>query len=201
MNRKTTYPTFGANCIGCGVNRRCQSRFYGHTIVVYLLHLKNALPQSGIGIMKRFFISLTMAVMLASCMAHTSETTYDLQPFPSEGTVILLHGFGRSNTAMWLLARRLECAGFVVKQVGYDSLRNSPERILQDISRKINACCAGLEQPVHFVGHSLGGLLIRAYLEGMDDFIVIETSHSMMRYNKDVANQAIEYLKHGHFTK
>ena len=31
--------------------------------------------------------------------------------------VVLLHGLGRSNTAMWLLARRLENAGFLVERV------------------------------------------------------------------------------------
>jgi hypothetical protein len=33
----------------------------------------------------------------------------------------------------------------------------------------------------------------------MTDFIIIETSHSMMRYNREVANQTIEFIKNGVF--
>ena len=36
-------------------------------------------------------------------------------------------------------------------------------------------------------------------LEGMSDFIEIESGHSMMRYNSDVASQTIHFLKNGKF--
>jgi pimeloyl-ACP methyl ester carboxylesterase len=78
--------------------------------------------------------------------------------------VVLLHGLGRTESAMWLLASRIEAAGFEVVRVGYDSLGDPPERILATVSRQIDACCKASPQPVHFVGHSLGGLVIRAYL-------------------------------------
>lgn len=208
-------------------------------------------------------------------------------------TVVLLHGFGRSNAAMWVLALRLKDAGYQVVQVGYGSLGNSPEDILQDVIRQIDDCCSELEQPVHFVGHSLGGLMIRAYLAGhrvksmgkvvligtpnkgtpvvdlfkdswwmqlagptasalgtdensfprslpapdyslgiiagvtdngffsgqipgeddglvpvastslagMEDFIIIETNHTMMRYNSEVALQTISFLRNSRFLK
>jgi len=79
-------------------------------------------------------------------------------------TVVILHGLGRTKTAMWLLASRIERAGFDVIRIGYDSLRDPPEQIIAAVSRQIDACCASLSTPVHFVGHSLGGLIIRAYL-------------------------------------
>jgi pimeloyl-ACP methyl ester carboxylesterase len=81
-------------------------------------------------------------------------------------TVVLLHGLGRTRAAMWPLAARIEKAGFDVVRIGYDSLRLAPEQILAEVSPQIDACCANLPQPVHFVGHSLGGLMIRAYLAG-----------------------------------
>jgi hypothetical protein len=31
-------------------------------------------------------------------------------------------------------------------------------------------------------------------IDGMTDFIIIETSHSMMRYNREVADQTIEFI-------
>lgn len=79
-------------------------------------------------------------------------------------TVVLLHGLARGKTAMWLLASRIEKAGFDVIRVGYDSLRDPPDAILADVARQIDECCSALRTPVHLVGHSLGGLMIRAYL-------------------------------------
>lgn len=79
--------------------------------------------------------------------------------------VVVLHGLGRSSTAMWLLAKRLENAGFVVERVGYSSLRKTPQEIIAEVSRQIEHCCADYASRLHFVGHSLGGLVIRAYLQ------------------------------------
>jgi alpha-beta hydrolase superfamily lysophospholipase len=79
--------------------------------------------------------------------------------------VVLTHGLGRSNMAMWVLAWRLEQAGYTVQQVGYDSLTDTPDEILHAVSAQINECCIDAVQPLHFVGHSLGGLLNCAYLE------------------------------------
>ena len=36
-------------------------------------------------------------------------------------------------------------------------------------------------------------------IKGMTDFIVIETTHSFMRYNEEVASQVIAFLKSGKF--
>jgi pimeloyl-ACP methyl ester carboxylesterase len=78
--------------------------------------------------------------------------------------VVLLHGLARSNMAMWRLKQRLEEADFYVQTIGYASLNQTPEQIVQNISQQINGCCRSINNRVHFVGHSLGGLLIRAYL-------------------------------------
>ena len=43
--------------------------------------------------------------------------------------VYLLHGLGRSKTAMWLLASRLEDAGFIVQPIDYSSLSNSQHNL------------------------------------------------------------------------
>jgi pimeloyl-ACP methyl ester carboxylesterase len=219
--------------------------------------------------------------------------------WPAEGvhpsdreTVVLLHGLGRSEAAMWPLAARIEAAGFDTVRIGYDSLGDPPERIVAAVSQQIDACCKASPQPVHFVGHSLGGLIIRAYLaenelrtpgrvvliatpnagtplvdayrdswwmrfagptarslgtgpesfpnslpppdhpvgviagirnaalfdlipgdddglvplestrvDGMVDFIVVESNHYLMRYSPEVARQTIAFLKTGGFLR
>jgi len=78
--------------------------------------------------------------------------------------VVLLHGLGRSEMAMLRLESALTEAGFDVHSVGYPSMDEAPDVLLKTVAAKIDACCADSRQTVHFVGHSLGGLLIRAYL-------------------------------------
>ena len=78
--------------------------------------------------------------------------------------VVLLHGLGRTETAMLLLENSLAGAGFEVHNIGYPSNEETPDQLVARISAAIDACCVNNGRTVHFVGHSLGGLLIRAYL-------------------------------------
>lgn len=105
------------------------------------------------------FLCLVVLVMSPGPASAEPSTGEHLE------TVVLIHGFGRSNRAMWRLAARLESAGFHVQRVGYKSLKQTPEKILMDVTSQIEGCCVRGGQDVHFVGHSFGGLLIRAYLE------------------------------------
>jgi len=237
-------------------------------------------------------VCMAFLISVMGCSITNAEFLSQNEKKASKEIVVLIHGLGRSNMAMWRLASRIEEAGYHVVRVGYSSLNQTPQAILQDVTQQINDCCAVSKQPVHFVGHSLGGLMIRAYLQdnrpknfgrvvlmgtpnqgtevvdyyrdhwwmklagpmanalgtdeksfpntlkdpdypvgviagitespvpeevlpghddglvsvestkvsGMSDFILVETGHSMMRYNEEVANQAIYFLKHGHFS-
>ncbi len=78
--------------------------------------------------------------------------------------VVVLHGLGRSKYAVWLLANRLQSAGYRVERFGYRSLHSTPEQILSRLHAMIGECCSSLNAKIHFVGHSLGGLITRAYL-------------------------------------
>lgn len=111
--------------------------------------------------MKRLVPVLSLAVLLlSSCAAMTGGM---VQADPARERVVLLHGFGRSTLAMGTLASKLEDAGYAVETIGYSSLTQDIEGIKSEVFAKIEACCAGAAR-VHFVGHSLGGLLVRAYL-------------------------------------
>jgi len=79
--------------------------------------------------------------------------------------VVVLHGLGRSHKALRYLEERFEEAGYAVVRVGYRSVQATPDEILAEAAMQIDACCARSPQTVHFVGHSLGGLVIRAYLQ------------------------------------
>jgi pimeloyl-ACP methyl ester carboxylesterase len=108
--------------------------------------------------------ALCLIMVGVAVSTAAGERASDAPDATDQETVVLLHGLGRSEAAMWLLASRIEAAGFDVVRIGYDSLGDPPERILATVSQKIDACCKASPRPVHFVGHSLGGLIIRAYL-------------------------------------
>jgi pimeloyl-ACP methyl ester carboxylesterase len=77
--------------------------------------------------------------------------------------VVLLHGLYRSERAMRPLAKRLEAAGYAVHNLGYPSLAAAPDELAAQLGEKVQGCCAGAPR-LHFVTHSLGGILTRALL-------------------------------------
>jgi pimeloyl-ACP methyl ester carboxylesterase len=58
----------------------------------------------------------------------------------------------------------IEAAGFSTLNLGYDSRRKPLQSLVEDIHPAIQRFAHDLDGSVHFVGHSMGGLLTRAYL-------------------------------------
>lgn len=81
--------------------------------------------------------------------------------------VILLHGLGRGKSIMTPMKEQLTKAGFAASVVDYKSIGRSPDEILNDVAMQIGRLRKDTSSIVHFVGHSLGGLLIRAYLDSI----------------------------------
>ena len=78
-------------------------------------------------------------------------------------SVILLHGLARSDWSMGKLEKALQKEGYQVTNVSYASTRNNIEQLAEEaIGPVIKLCDA--EHKLHFVTHSLGGILVRQYL-------------------------------------
>jgi pimeloyl-ACP methyl ester carboxylesterase len=83
------------------------------------------------------------------------------------GSVVLLHGMARSARSMRPVARVLDAAGFQVSAVDYPT---GPYNVSGLVERYVAPAIAKrpADQPIHVVTHSLGGILIRAYLQNRD---------------------------------
>ncbi len=78
--------------------------------------------------------------------------------------VIMLHGLCRTSASMDRMESVLTAAGYQVWNIDYPSRTASIERLSEDTIAPALALChdQGAEK-IHFVTHSLGGLLVRSY--------------------------------------
>lgn len=87
------------------------------------------------------------------------------QPAAAREAVISLHGLGRTPLAMAPLARHLREAGFAVRNVGYPSQHYRIEQLVENCLRPVvDELVAEGVPKLHFVGHSMGGILTRYLL-------------------------------------
>lgn len=82
--------------------------------------------------------------------------------------VILLHGLWFNRTVMALLARRIRKAGFQTHCLSYPSMKESPSSNAHYLNNYLQSLSLNKQEakewPVHFVAHSLGGLVALNFL-------------------------------------
>jgi hypothetical protein len=80
--------------------------------------------------------------------------------------IILLHGLGRSSVSMKGVEWRLENEGFSVINLSYLwQKQNIGQLATLAVENGLDGCRELNQSPVGFVTHSLGGILLRQYLE------------------------------------
>ncbi|MGL5804442.1 MAG: esterase/lipase family protein [Xenococcaceae cyanobacterium] len=84
-------------------------------------------------------------------------------------SVILLHGLGRTRLSMLLLQNKLTNKGYRVWNCSYPSTRKSIEELSFVVGKAVRECQNAGSTSIHFVTHSLGGILVRKYFQ--DNFI------------------------------
>jgi alpha-beta hydrolase superfamily lysophospholipase len=102
--------------------------------------------------MKR--ISLLIALALSGGLVQADDC------------VVLLHGLMRTSSSMNTMQRELEAAGFLTANIDYPSRDHTVERLAGPAIEEGLAVCRAHDttERIHFVAHSLGGILIRQYL-------------------------------------
>jgi len=84
---------------------------------------------------------------------------------PSQNpTIIILHGIGRSSRMMSKMEAAMSSDAYNVVNLDYPSTEMSIEDLADWIYEKIKPLYS-LNHPIHFVGHSMGGILIRMIIQ------------------------------------
>ena len=91
---------------------------------------------------------------------HIAATSGDI----SCGGVVLLHGIAMGSWTLKKLERALQRRGFATLNLDYASRKKPLEQLAEDIHAPVQAFASRLDGPIHFVGHSMGGLLARTYV-------------------------------------
>lgn len=78
--------------------------------------------------------------------------------------VILLHGIFRTSAHMRPLEGYLQQYGYDVLNLDYPSTKYPIETLIDRIAQEIDSTLARNTHTVHFVGYSMGGLLVRGIL-------------------------------------
>lgn len=99
---------------------------------------------------------IILLLVWTPCLAHDQPLEY----------VVLLHGLARTKKSMAKMEKRLSDEGFGVLNIGYPSRSKTIEELAEEIiQNSIIRCREKGAQKIHFVTHSLGGIIVRYYLK------------------------------------
>lgn len=107
-----------------------------------------------------------------------------LRPVQDRPPLLLIHGYSCSRGSWWWLRCRLEAAGWMVATISLEPIYTSIDNHAEALARRIDAVLAetGAQQLI-LVGHSMGGLVARAYcrrfgVQRVARLVTLGTPHS-----------------------
>lgn len=107
---------------------------------------------------------MTRVIHTALCLVCLIVSTAAASAATSRECVILLHGLARVSNSMGELETKLQRAGYIAINISYPSRSHPIGELAADaVGRGLKACRDHHTPAIHFVTHSLGGILVRYY--------------------------------------
>jgi hypothetical protein len=120
----------------------------------------------GLSFISRKTVFLFVGVFVA-CVGLFLSSEMSAKEVRRNECVFLVHGLGRTEHSMGVMKRHLKKEGYKVISVSYDSRTLSVDEAVAElriaVSNELNSVSA--PDKIHFVTHSLGGILTRKILE------------------------------------
>ncbi len=120
--------------------------------------------------MRPIVLSLILTLACSGCLAGSVDTGLPQEKLPADTVcVILLHGLGRTHRSMAAMAEELAAQGYRVINLPYPSTDEPIETLARvHLAPAVQRCQDAGCRVLHMVAHSLGGILIRQYLQTDD---------------------------------
>jgi len=134
-------------------------------------------------IRKLFCFAVIFAFLISSANATDKVVEKDC--------VILLHGLGRTSLSMINIELALK-SKYTVVNFSYPSTQKSIEELVVAVEDGIAKCRESTSPKIHFVTHSLGGILVRKYFQ---DNSVEEASRVVMLGPPNQGSEIVDNYK------
>jgi len=109
------------------------------------------------------------SLVLVSCAVNSTQSSSSLfisHVLQDKECVVLVHGLWRSGFAMRSIADDLEDHGYQTVSVDYPSTQEEIPALVQEyLLKSYDECTQTGAQKIHLVSHSMGGILIRQFLQ------------------------------------
>lgn len=136
----------------------------GKALHVRLGGVSGRIGRMTLTVRKMSWLLIISAALLAGCA--TAPRTQVVAVEQSTDCVVLLHGLNRSWRAMRPMAESLQRAGFTTANVDYPSQLGPVEEIAPlAVGTGLSECRSMGAERIHFVTHSIGGILLRYHYE------------------------------------